>query len=234
MATIIFTPSMLHGAGTRGVPAIPKSGGGGDTGLATISNAFSMAFNGTDEYLSSPISMSALTGLSVSAWAYPTATGTGAAEAIVSTDIASAPRGFYLALYNGSNFRWQISTNGSTKTSCDSPGGSLPGLNQWIHVVGTWDATNMKVYINGSLSKTISSGVANGTFSTTNDILIGARETTAGYFPGSIDEVAVFTSTLDAPTVESIYSASLPLGSGVTGDLSKLDTPPVAWYRMGD
>ena len=45
MATVTFTPLILRGAGTRGVPLIPKSGGGGgDTGLATISNAFSMTF----------------------------------------------------------------------------------------------------------------------------------------------------------------------------------------------
>jgi hypothetical protein len=66
------------------------------------------------------------------------------------------------------------------------------------------------------------------------DLFIGAGKGNTNGWNGTINEVAVFTSSLDAPTIESIYSASLPLGSNVTADLSTLSTPPVAWYRMGD
>jgi len=53
-------------------------------------------------------------------------------------------------------------------------------------------------------------------------------------FGGMVDEFAFFTSSLDTSTIESIYSASLPLGSEVTADLSTLSEPPYFWYRMGD
>ena len=71
MATVTFTPLMLRGAGTRGVPLIPKSGGGGgDTGLATVSNAFSMEFDGTNYVNASSLSstLQSLTVGSISMW----------------------------------------------------------------------------------------------------------------------------------------------------------------------
>ena len=43
MATTIFTPSMLRGAGTRGVPEMPASSG--------FSSTYSFAFDGVDEVI---------------------------------------------------------------------------------------------------------------------------------------------------------------------------------------
>ena len=93
------------------------------------------------------------------------------------------------------------------------------------------------IYLNGNAL--VENATSNYYDNTTvlDSFQINNRYASEAYYGGGnfeIDEVAIFTSSLDAPTVESIYSASLPLGSGVTGDLTKLDTPPVAWYRMGD
>ena len=43
MATKIFTPSMLRGAGTRGVPEIPVG--------SSFTNTYSMEFDGVDEVI---------------------------------------------------------------------------------------------------------------------------------------------------------------------------------------
>lgn len=207
-----------------------------DVPLELIPNNFAMDFDATiGQYLSAPNSMSALTGLSVSVWVYPTAVGTAAAEAMISTDIAaSAPRGFYLALYASNKVRWQIGTTVyNSKNSLDV--NNTLNLNQWNHVVGTWNATTMSVYINGSLAGDEPSGVANGTFNTTNDILIGTRETTGGYFPGSIDEVAVWSKTLQLEDVQTIYNATND-NPGKCANLftAGLGTDLVFWNRMGD
>lgn len=211
-------------------------GAAADVPLELIDNNFAMEFDATiGQYLSAPNSMSALTGLSVSVWVYPTAVGTAAAEAMISTDIAaSAPRGFYLALYASNKVRWQIGTTVyNSKNSLDV--NNTLNLNQWNHVVGTWNATTMSVYINGSLAGDEPSGVANGTFNTTNDILIGTRETTGGYFPGSIDEVAVWSKTLQLEDVQTIYNATND-NPGKCANLftAGLGTDLVFWNRMGD
>ena len=114
------------------------------------------------------------------------------------------------------------------------------------HVAITYDGSGLgsgiKVYRNG-IAQTVTvtqDNLQSGDITNSVDAHIGSNNfavvdaRSLKRFNGEIDEFALFTASLDAPTVESIYSASLPLGSGVTGDLSKLDTPPVAWYRMGD
>ena len=54
------------------------------------------------------------------------------------------------------------------------------------------------------------------------------------YFPGSIDEVALFDYALSARQIkQDIYDATT---TGKTADLNNISnlTAPVAWYRMGD
>ena len=57
MATTIFTPLMLRGVGTRGVPSILKSGGGG-----SFSDTTSFRFDGTDESFTSSTNFTCLDG----------------------------------------------------------------------------------------------------------------------------------------------------------------------------
>ena len=55
-----------------------------------------------------------------------------------------------------------------------------------------------------------------------------------GYFDGYLDEVAFYTQTLSAKTIEDIVEIT----TNQTGKVADLnDTPegvPFAWYRMGD
>ena len=191
-------------------------------------DSFSLQMDGADEYIDcGASSFSGETGISVSVWVYPTAVGTAQAEAIISTDVAStAPRGFYLALYASNKIRWQIGTTVyNSKNSLDVT--NTLQLNQWNHLVGTWNATTMSVYINGSLAGDEPSGVANGTFNSTNNILIGARETTGGYFPGRISNAAIFKSTLSAAQVLELYNENKPF------DLNNFSVTANNWWRLG-
>ena len=191
-------------------------------------DSFSLQMDGADEYIDcGASSFSGETGISVSVWVYPTAVGTAQAEAIISTDVSStAPRGFYLALYASNKIRWQIGTTVyNSKNSLDVT--NTLQLNQWNHLVGTWNATTMSVYINGSLAGDEPSGVANGTFNSTNNILIGARETTGGYFPGRISNAAIFKSTLSAAQVLELYNENKPF------DLNNFSVTANNWWRLG-
>ena len=60
---------------------------------------------------------------------------------------------------------------------------------------------------------------------------MGGFNGVSNFWPGSLDEVAVWESILTSDDITEIYNAT---SSGKTAGLSTMATPPVAWYRMGD
>jgi hypothetical protein len=90
-----------------------------------------------------------------------------------------------------------------SKNSKASTTGALIGLNQWYHLVVTWDGTYLNMYINGSL---VGSPVpATGTIpNTTNDFYISYP----GNFShnGTIDEVGLWSRALSQAEVTQLYN----------------------------
>ena len=120
-----------------------------------------------------------------------------------------------------------MSTNGANLNSLDT-GGLTVDLNTWQHVLVTWDKVNTKFYKNGVLIATKATSFANNQdFTTTNDLLIGARRSSAGFFDGNIDEVSIYNVALTQDDVDTIY------GSGVPSDVSTI-SGITNWYRCGD
>jgi len=215
------------------------SGGGGST-LATASNAFSMDFNEVDDFIvvnpryqNLGISES----ISFSTWVKLPLNYNGGSNPRIATFMGEdwifgfrggSKRGAYFLIHN---------TDGTANSIHD---GTTINDTNWHHVAATYDGTSnpngLKIYIDG-INTTSGQATSTGIRSFTgNGTTIGAWRVWSGIYPvqGNLDELAVFDYALDASTIESIYSASLPLGSNVTADLSTLSTPPVAWYRMGD
>ena len=84
--------------------------------------------------------------------------------------------------------------------------------NNWHHVVGVRDAvTNqLKVYVDGILERTVSAVYTGGFASATEGISIGWRNSTEDkFFNGSLDEVAIYNSALDASSITQHYNNGL-------------------------
>jgi len=110
-------------------------------------------------------------------------------------------------------------------------GGEIP-IGQWTHLAGTWDGTQVRLYVNGvpAAQRTLDfSGLGDSTcgFSIGG---INNSCATEQYFTGVIDEVSLYDRPLLAGEINAIYAA------GAAGKCSTapscVSTPPaaIAWW----
>jgi hypothetical protein len=205
------------------------------SGLADIDNAYSMEFDGVDDYM-----ITALDG-----------TSTGGILAASDSDVAVSIS-FWFKTNNTSSTKgiWQwanqlndgspmilFATSSSNNVRFYIDGvyqtAKTVVVSQWYHVVLTRTAADntWRGYLDGDSTPwfTKDDGGGIGARSSATDIYFGNGYN--GYAPCSIDEFAVFDYTLDTDQIEEIYNAT---STGKTADLSTMATPPIAWYRMGD
>lgn len=103
----------------------------------------------------------------------------------------------------GNNYRFDIRAGGSSASSANIAEGSVE-TGSWVHIAGTYDGSNLKIFLNGAQQ---GSNVAKtGNINTSNParLGIGVRSTGADLpFVGEIDDVKVFDVALDAATITS-------------------------------
>lgn len=86
--------------------------------------------------------------------------------------------------------------------------GFNPTLNTWYHMVGTYDGTTMKEYVDGALTSSASSLGTSSSGGTGLRIARRWDETaiSTNYFPGDIGLTRVWNSALTATQVEELYN----------------------------
>lgn len=172
-----------------------------------------LEFNGTNQYIAtsgSPANLiSGAKPKTISAWIYPNSLSPGGV--IVGLNQASSTDQSFIVgtILSGGNtyiFIDERNTNNNVLIS----GAEIPAISTWSHIVFTFDGTNWKYYLNGSLKKS-------GTFATTintvpNIITIGRRlggSSTTFFWSGMIDEPAVYSEAVTFAQVKSDYVAGL-------------------------
>lgn len=101
--------------------------------------------------------------------------------------------------------RFVRSGSGGSQTAAGTD--PLPA-NQWSHLVGSYDGTTMKLYVNGVEVDSTASAVSADTLA---NVFIGkfdiddAATYYPGYFDGSIDEAAIYDDDLTAGAIEAHY-----------------------------
>ncbi len=102
----------------------------------------------------------------------------------------SSNTAFEMAIRTSSGARWAHST-------------TVPQVGVWYHVVGTYDGSEIRLYVNGQLEGT-ASHVGNIN-TTTGNLFVGSRSSSDRHFNGLLDEVAIWNRALSAQEIESIY-----------------------------
>ena len=92
-------------------------------------------------------------------------------------------------------------------SSVSSPGYTLTLNDTWYHVVGVYDGSYIRLFVNGA---EVGSGTALTGVMVDNGepLTIGARRNGYGYFNGTIDEVMVFNRSLSAAEILALYETS--------------------------
>jgi len=107
--------------------------------------------------------------------------------------------------------------------------------NIWYHVGFTWDASDtIRIYVNGVLSGQGSS-TATTPFTGKIDLDIGrdwARFQTGEFFGGSLDEYAIWGTTLDATAIAAVYNAGQPFDLRSAQGLYTQSSALNAYYRF--
>lgn len=162
--------------------------------------------------------------LSVEAWVALNAGTTWGGILGVIQDNGSAEQGWVLG-YNNSQFNFALSSTGA-----DDGNGLLTYLNadtnytlqRWHHVVGTYDGTLQRVYVNGRLAGSSTVQSSNINYATAAPFDIGAYHDDNEFFPlnGWIKEVKLYNVALGSNEV----AASFQAGSNILGQFPQPPT----------
>jgi Concanavalin A-like lectin/glucanases superfamily len=167
-----------------------------------------LSFDGVDDYVEIPDANLNLTSqVTISAWI--NSKSRTARQAIVgqwnSAD-SPAKQSVLLDARGDVDQRFCLSLSGNgtdaTKYTVYSKQRFLPGT--WYHVVGTYDGSMMKIYVNGQIEN--STPAAGNIFVSNTEWIIGAINSgTDAFFAGIIDDVRIYNRTLSADEVTQLF-----------------------------
>jgi flagellar hook assembly protein FlgD len=178
---------------------------------------YSGSFDGSNDYVTLVNAQSLRpTVFTIEAWVKAASSVTASSVIFSSFDYLSGhDAGFHLGLnYNvGDGKVWlDIANNAGQRDRVLSSMGEYND-NTWHQVVGTYDGSYIKVYIDGVLKGNLAWAYS-PVYTASNNVSIGARSyanTTDMYFTGRIDEAALYNRALNADEVTGLYNLTAPL-----------------------
>ncbi len=166
----------------------------------------------------------------VELWTKPDDTG---ATKCVASSIKLGNSGwlFYNSLTAG---QWTFRTIDGSSVNDNATGGTVT-VGAWHHIVGVWDGTKNRLYVNGAL---VASNTAATTFlpvtDTTVPLTFGARSDNTFVYAGSIDEVAYYPSALSDSQILAHYQAGTNAAPGTPYNQVILANSPAGYWRLSD
>ena len=161
-----------------------------------------LSFDGVDDYVEVPYdaSLDPSSELTIEHWIYPRAFATGVTQRIVQR--AGGTWGTYLVV--DSSELWFYVDTTDDGGSWQRVKYALPSTHQWYHIVGTYDGSELRLYVNGELKDSTPQSKAPDK---AEGIPLNIGRTQAGiqYFNGTIDEVRIYNRALSENEIKMLY-----------------------------
>jgi PKD repeat protein len=197
-----------EGAGTTARDA-SSNGNHGTIAGATWTNqgkfGSALVFDGIDDWvtISDANSLDLTTGLTLSAWVYPTATPTGWRTLIQKEQSGGAI--YYLHANSDTN---RPATGVYIGAERILRGGARLSANAWTHVAATYDGARQRLYLNGI---EVASRAQTGQIQvSTGALRIGGNSIWGEFFQGRIDEVRLYNRALSASEIQAAMNTPVP------------------------
>jgi hypothetical protein len=185
------------------------------------------SFDGSNDYVTVPhtSSLAPTSAITVEAWVKPDAIAGGYGRVVAKPYTSyAAPYNDYALVVNGafSLPGFELTIAGTQRTQYTLP--VLP-TDSFSHLVGTYDGSTMKFYVNGVLT---ASNSYSGSIGSSGQPLQLGRLPGGNYVDGTVDEVAVYGSALSEARIQAHYIAGRAYRDVV------LDSTPVSYWRLGE
>jgi len=169
--------------------------------VLVFANTYSADFSGSSQYASITNDLSIQgTQSSYSVWAKPDDTGNYyyISQADGGTNVA-----FSLDFTGGT---WRFNRERSFVANCAITYSDSGFGGTWVHMVGTYDGTNIRMYKNGSLVAGPATCTGSGSSGLSDGMFIASSYGPGGYLAGQLDDVIVFNTDIGATRASELYS----------------------------
>ena len=194
----------------------------------------SLQFDGVDEHIDIGDKTTSLqsNGFTFSAWIYP--------HDLSNTQFfISGDENENNIRFNGNGYQlfFEINNKGTTIGTWSSDSDGVFVINQWQHLVVTYDNGTVTIYRNGNPVTFDTGGTTYSTDTGATEFKyrhIGKRYGVASYYDGGISDMAIYNTDLDATNVTAIYNSGKPID--LTCDAGNYNNANnlVAYWKMGD
>lgn len=183
----------------------------GATSTANLKNQSNkaMQFSSTSDYIDVPNSaaLHPTSGITVAAWVYINAfnpTSPNASD-IIKKGYDDNATGCYLLRYSGGSKKAYFRIRFSDGTTSAPLSTSTLSTGQWYHLLGSYDGSTMKMYVNGTLEA--SEAVSKTMTSNTDQLRIGRNIDVSWPYPvnGKIDDVRIYNRALKESEIDQLY-----------------------------
>jgi len=199
----------IGASGTNTTPGTCSTSGAWADGASGKFNSASLEFDGTDDYTTiSSNSKLNLDNFTVAFWMNANnASGTSTIEQTINKAASNSTASNYVFSWSHTNTSFQKSFAFFGSSGWETAQiSSTMNTGIWYHVTGTYDGTNLKVYLNGNLEDTEAApSPETGNY----NLFIGSGHSSNSpyaYFSGQIDDVRIYNYALSANQVKKLYN----------------------------
>ena len=191
---------------------------------------YALGFDGTNDYISCGNDSSLVpSSLTISLW-FKTSGSASTAPRLLNKSYGGSPYDSYFIRINNGVLNFKI---GVSSASVQIAGTTNVVDGNWHNVIGTYDGSQLKLYLDGNSEATPISETRAIVGNTSYNLTLGCELGAYGFswpFTGSMSNVSLWNTSLTSAQVSEIYNEGLPGNLNSHSAYSNL----VSWWQLGE